>query len=339
MKSTLRSFAYLLIVFIWQLPSLHAAKYYVVPLSEIGFAEANIAELDVSINRFGRTHEQVVRYPDTLLEETSTQAYIALPPLEDDNARRWWGSENQGRLLVALKLSDDQAVSGKAALAGSGSSVKVGYDFTFDPSQVEEATEEAFEAVRQSYYTRLAQSVIPGGDWFRYQAGDAYMPDERARRWRNLGAFDSSFNMFTGQRAVSENLALDRELILGISKEGAPVKIDTIQGVTVSPIDWSERITDIPTPIDPLASVIPHDQHAAFFKSIKDLNTTLRTVEREGVSFFQTQSNRKVYQGLAKKYQQQMGLLIPDLLADNYRSKASLSPEATRSSPLVPISA
>jgi len=321
MKRILRTFVCLLIVFIGQLPLLQAAKYYIVPLSEIGFTETNINELERTVTRFARSHEQAVRFPDISLESEDAQAYIALPE-EDEENLRWWGSENQSQLQVALKLPDDQTVSGKATLVQFDSPMKVAYDFTFDPSQAEETTAEAFEAVRKSHYTRLAQSVIPGGDWFRYQAGDAYTSDERARRWRNLGEFDSSFNMFTGQRAVSENLALDRELILGTSKEGGPVKIDTIKGVTVSPIDWSGRIADTPTPIDPLAMVIPHDQHAAFFKSIKDLNTTIRTVEQEGVSFFQTQSNRKVYEGLAKKYQKQMGILIPDMLAEQLPVKS-----------------
>jgi len=321
MNPTLRTFACLLIVFIWQLPLLGAEKYYIVTLSEIGFTEANISELSVSVTRFARTHDQVVRFPDISLENEVAQAYIALPGSEEDN-QRWWGGENQSQLQVALKLPNNQPVSGKALLAGFGSPMKLAYEFKFDPSQSTETTEEAFETARKSYYTRLAQSVIPGGDWFRYQAGDAYRTDARAQRWRNLGEFDSSFNMFTGQRAVSENLALDRELILGTSKEGKPVQIDTIEGVTVSPIDWSERIADTPTPIDPLAMVIPHDQHVAFFRSIKDLNTTIRTVEQEGVSFFQTQSNRKVYEGLAKKYQKQMGILIPDMLAEQLPVKS-----------------
>lgn len=306
---------------IWQTPLLQAAKYYVVPLDAIGFTESSIDELNVSVTRIARTHDQVVRFPDIALNGENDQAYIAFPELEDDN-QRWWGSENQSQLRVALKLAGEAPFSGKVSLASFGSPAKVAYDFEFDPSQLEESTEAEFEAVRRAHYARLAQSTIPGGDWFRYQAGDAYTTDERARRWRNLGRFDSSFNMFTGQRAVSENLALDRELILGTSTKAKPIKVETIQGVTVEAIDWSDRITDVPTAIDPLAMAIPHDQHAAFFNSIKDLNQVIRLAEEDAVGYFQTMSNRNVYQGLAKKYQKQMGILIPDMLAEQLPVKS-----------------
>lgn len=315
MKSLTRTLVRILLVFIGSLPALHAEKFYLVPLSEIGFTESSINELNVSVTRIARTHDQVVRFPDIALNGAQGEAYIALPELEEEN-QRWWGSENQSQLRVALKLPGDSSYTGKVSLARFESPSKVAYDFEFDPSQFEASTEAEFEAVRKAYYARLAHSTIPGGDWFRYQAGDAYTTDERARRWRNLGRFDSSFNMFTGQRAVSENLALDRELILGTAEEAQPVKLETIQGVTVEAIDWSERIVDTPTAIDPLAMVIPHDQHAAFFNSIKDLNQVIRLAEEDAVGYFQTISNRDVYQGLAKEYQKQMGILIPDILAE-----------------------
>lgn len=321
MKSLPRTFIYLLLISVGSLPALHAEKFYLVPLSEIGFTESNINELNVSVTRIARTHDQVVRFPDIALNDKKGQAYTAFPEWEDGN-QRWWGSENQSQLRVALKLSGDSSYTGKVSLARFESPSKVAYGFEFDPSQFEESTEAEFEAVRKAYYARLAHSTIPGGDWFRYQAGDAYTTDERARRWRNLGRFDSSFNMFTGQRAVSENLALDRELILGTSTEAKPVKVETIQGVTVEAIDWSDRITDAPTAIDPLAMVIPHDQHAAFFNSIKDLNQVIRLAEEDAVGYFQTMSSRGVYKGLARKYQKQMGILIPDMLAEQLPVKS-----------------
>lgn len=314
MKHACRRFLPLLFLILWQSPFLHADHYYVVPLSEIGYTDNNIDGFTYSIPRIARDQEQAVRYPKIQLENGQTEAYIAFP--ENENTREWWGRENQGHLLVAFKLADNQPVSGKAQLAQSGTPPLKAYNFRFDPAQAEVSRMEDFKAVRQSYYARLAHSTIPGGDWFRYQAGDAYKTDERAQRWRNLGEFNSSFNMFTGHRAVSENLALDRELIFGSAKYGAPVKIDSIQGVTVSPIDWSERITDTPTPIDPLAMVVPHDQHIAIFPSIKDLNTTIRAVEKEGVHSFDSLTNRKAYEGLAQKYQKQMGILIPEMLSE-----------------------
>jgi len=301
--------------------ALHADSYYVVPLGDLGYTEDRVDDLNVSISRFAWTHKEAIRFPDLQFEDARVEAYIAFPE-QEAGARNWWGNENQSQLNVALRLPNNEPIKGQTKFAQSGTPSKVAHAFKLDPSQFEAVTAEDFVKIRQLHYARLALSPIPGGDWFRYQAGDEYRTDAQARRWRNLGAFDSSFNMFTGHRAVSENLALDRELILGTSKNGKPIQVSTITGVTVAPIDWAERITDAPTPIDPLAMSIPHDQHAAFFGSIKDLNQTIRTAEQDGIRFYQTQSNRKIYQGLAKRYQKQMGILIPDMLTEQLPVKS-----------------
>lgn len=312
----------LLFLSLGQIQLLRAEQFYVIPLGEIGFEEEAINDLNYSINAwFAHGSEHTIRYPSIDFETPSAEAYIALPEPEDDNNRRW-GSTNQRNLQVAIKLADAETAVGKVSLASFGSPARVAYTFKFDPGQLEEAGKEDFHKIRKSYYARLASTQIPGGDWFRYQAGDAYKTERQRDRWRNLGQFDSSFNMFTGQRAVSENLALDRELILGTSDQAKPIPVDTIRGVTVEAIDWSGRITDAPTAIDPLAMVIPHDQHAAFFGSIKELNQVIDIVEEEGVSYFETMSNRKTYSGLAKKYQKQMGILIPDVLAEQLPVKS-----------------
>jgi hypothetical protein len=298
--------------------ALQAEVYVVVPLGSMGYTKDRINELNLPISPSAWTYEQALRFPDLRFEDDRVEAYIAFPEQEDPNGNLIFrGNENQSQLNVALRLPGKDPINGQAVLTQSGGPSKVAHAFTFDPGLFEEVTPEAFEKIRRLHYARLATSPVPGGDWFRYRAGDGYRADPRTGRGRNFGAFDSSFNLFTGHRAVSENLALDRELILGTSEKEQPVNVSTITGVTVAPIDWAERITDAPTPIDPLALHIPHDQHAAFFGSIKDLNQSIRTVEQEGMQFFQTQSNRNVYQGLAQKYQKQMGLLIPDLLAEN----------------------
>lgn len=301
--------------------ALQAETYYRVPLADMGYTEGRIDELEVPISHAATTREQAIQFPELQFDDAQVEAYIVFPET-DGGDRNWWRRENQGQLDAVLRLPEDTPVKGKAKLARSGRPLKVAYAFKFDPGRFEPVTAGDFDTARQAHYARLAYAPIPGGDWFRYLAGDAYLDSGQAQRRRNLGSFDSSFNMFTGQRAVSENLALDRELILGTSKEGGPIDVSTIAGVTVSPVDWSERLTDSPTPIDPLASVIPHDQHAAFFNSIKDLNQVIRLAEEDAVGYFQTMSNRNVYQGLAKKYQKQMGILIPDILAEQLPVKS-----------------
>ena len=63
---------------------------------------------------------------------------------------------------------------------------------------------------------------LPGGAWFRHQARlakqelgvkiDELPRDPNFRRWEREGEIQRSYALFTGGRAVSENLQLDRLL-------------------------------------------------------------------------------------------------------------------------------
>lgn len=299
------------------------AAYYVISLDELNFGETEVAERTTPIRRYPRSNEEVVRYPGIETSVETAEAFIAGPEEDPNERNNWWRTDSQGALQVALHLPNNESVSGTVSLVQqSFPPIRIAREFQFDPADFPEATKEAYENVRAKHYARLAKSNIPGGDWFRHQAGDAFKLGSRRNGRERLGEFESSFNMFSGQRAVSENLALDRELILGTSPEDASFDISSIKGVTVDAIDWSARITNTPTTIDPLAQVIPHDQHAAFFDSIKSLNQIIQLVEKEGQNYFGSMANRDLYRGLANKYQKQMGLLLPDALAEQLPVKS-----------------
>jgi hypothetical protein len=311
----------LLLIVIAPLQLLPADNYYIVPISSLEFEDNAAPELDQMITHSFWDKEFVTRYPQLQLADTSDQAYVGFPEPEE-NARNRRNRASQGQMQIAFRLKGDMPLSGKASLVKSGLPARESYAFTFDPQAFEAVGAEAFETIQKAHYARLASANIVGGDWFRYKAGDAYTTDDQRFRGQTLGEFDSSFDLFTGHRAVSENLALDRAIILATSVEGEPVAIDTLTGVTVAPINWTERLVDAPTAIDPLANAIPEDQHVAFFDSIKELNQTLRVVEDEGLSFLKTFSNRAPYAGLAARYQRQMGIFIPDILAEQLPVKS-----------------
>ena len=54
---------------------------------------------------------------------------------------------------------------------------------------------------------------------------------------------ETTYDLFTGGRAISENLQLDRTLPQRAANE-TPVKIDSLQGITISEIDWNPLIKD-----------------------------------------------------------------------------------------------
>ena len=91
-------------------------------------------------------------------------------------------------------------------------------------------------------------------------------PEAPAWTPRSRGHDDLSetYDLFSGGRAVSENLALDM-LLRNATEKGEEVKIEAIEGVTVKPFDWSKLLKGKAPKADALAAAIPFDQHAIFF--------------------------------------------------------------------------
>jgi hypothetical protein len=294
--------------------TLLADSYYVVDLGELEFSKPVANTLDFRVSSHAWSAQQIIQFPQLMIQSEDAEAYVGFPEQEDTDRNRW-STDAQSSMRVALRLPEKKLIRGKARLPKRGEPLIEVVDFTFDPSALEEVSEDTFNQVRRSHYQRLAMSTAPGGHLFNHLAGDIKESEGRPRSRAN-GSFESTFEMFSGNRAVSENLALDRELILASKVEGALSPISSISGVTVNAIDWSERLNESPTAIDPLASEIPHDQHVVFFDSIKSLNQTLKAVESDGLTLLQSFQNRGQYSKLANRYQQQLGLLIPDIIAE-----------------------
>ena len=76
-----------------------------------------------------------------------------------------------------------------------------------------------------------------------------------------------AYDLFSGGRAISESLQLDR-LIREPSQSVQPtVDIKTLEGITTAAIDWKPLLKGADPKLDPLSQFIPADQHALFFPS------------------------------------------------------------------------
>lgn len=152
------------------------------------------------------------------------------------------------------------------------------------PATAQQSVELAiFEAARASHYARLASLDLPGAAWFRHLAASKAGPDSRPP---SPSGFDDEFgdlaeamDLFTGARAIAENLRL--ETVLATRNEGeSTVAIDTIAGIEVRPFDFAKLIAGKQPQLDPLASFIPADQHAAFFPAIQGLVAVVDELDR-----------------------------------------------------------
>ena len=237
------------------------------------------------------------------------EAYLG-PELASDD--RW--SIPQTRLRLAVHLKDAAVVEGFVDLLMPGGELRA-FPFKLDPATAKPAEEAEFAKIRQSHYERLAHNHLPGTGWFRHLAGES----ETARQLRDVlprPTFEDSFAVFSGGRAVAENLALDRELILSAAKDGGSVKVADIQGVTVRPIDWTGKLpAGKEVAVDALAAAIPVDQHALFVPSVAAFYELIRVAENEGLAVVQGFTVRSPFRTLIARYRGQMGLDMPEAVA------------------------
>jgi hypothetical protein len=151
--------------------------------------------------------------------------------------------------------------------------VKVRFRIPADAAKPE--AREAFYREKEHHYRQLVHRNLPGGAWFRHEARSAEealgkkAKEETATTGNQPAAEEElqrTYELFSGGRAISENLQLDRQLLLRENKGGG-VDIRSISGIQVREIDWKPRIKDLKPKLDPLAALIPADQHVVFFPS------------------------------------------------------------------------
>ncbi|MCH7225456.1 hypothetical protein [Haloferula sp. A504] len=278
------------------------AEYRSIAVSEIGFEEAENAletALKHPVSPWGGA------WPDV---RVNGEAYFLL---EFDEEDRQPIPQGEGR--VFFKVPEDGRLSGVIDLGPGGDGATVAsFAFQLAADAGESCDEEQFLKARRAWASRRMQAGGPGKAWFRHLAGKRQEDDAVPRVGERL---DDSFQVFSGGRAISENLALDRDLILATSEdaEAKPVPVADIVGITVAEIDWAERLPEGEIAVDPLARFIPHDQHAMFSPSLPTLLGLLDRLEREPVSAFSRLDARNPYAELIGRYRRQLGLDLPDV--------------------------
>jgi len=174
-----------------------------------------------------------------------------------------------------------------------------------------------FARLKAQHYTRLLEAGLPGAAWFRHQRDAALgvaaslprLDDETpvdASDWR-AASLEDSFALLTGGRAVSENLQLERGLPL-TAPAGEGVALADIPGIGVKAYDWSAALQGRTPELDPLAALLPDDQHAVFFPSFEALMAVADHAERHGAPVLAALEPRSESAGTRARYEHQLGL-------------------------------
>ncbi len=136
---------------------------------------------------------------------------------------------------------------------------------------------------------------------------DAGLPTERAD-----AGWDDTFAVFSGGRAVAENLQFDR--LLRINTQAEPtVDLASIEGITIQPLDWAPLVKQIHPRTDPLAMAIPADQHAIFCPSLESMLRLMAEADDVGTPVLRLANARAENARTRERYERQLCLTLDPL--------------------------
>ena len=166
---------------------------------------------------------------------------------------------------------------------------------------------------------RQLRAHVPGSAWFRHRhdalrarlGTPTTAPDEWAP-WMDFRQPVDALGLFSGGRALYENLQLERGLPESPEAE-ATVALDSLEGLTVRPFDWAPRLAAGENALDPLAALIPADQHALFFPSFESFVATLDAADEVGTVGLAVFEERSADAHTRARYERQLGLELSAL--------------------------
>jgi len=284
--------------------------YYAVPVDKLEVTGGKLLEQEYLSGYFFLFGEGVAPY---VLLEGQGEAYVGESSINQRPASIRMQEEVP---IVVVCAPSDQPVKGKLFLPTRSSGSLTNYSFTIPANAAKTDARSNFFAVKRDYYLQLTDRSIPGTAWFRYQASEAgkalgitNTTDAGRMNFRRMRADeeDETYDLFSGGRAVSENLQLDRDL-QRVGTGQPTVDITNLQGITVREMDWQGLIKDAKPELDPLAACIPADQHAIFFPSFAAMTRVLDEADSNGTPMLEMLEPRGEDRDCRGRYQKQMCL-------------------------------
>ncbi len=292
-------------------PALSKDAYFQVKLGELDFADGALPgpEDDRSLPwRLAQTLYPVVKV------EGGAEAYIS------GVIHYWnWDVDLRERGVVHVRAAAGEDVVGELRIPRLDSDETGQERLKFRiPAKLAGEHQDAFVKARRGHYQRLLDAGIPGAAWFRHQRDldkptalvEELTPEQRQQR--RVDDLNGTYDLFSGGRALSENLQLDRVLLpRGGSKE--LVDISTLEGITVNEIDWAPLMPEKEPPIDPLARYVPADQHALFFPTFRSMLQLSDEADALGTPLLALFETRSTDANVKGRYQAQLCLSMSGL--------------------------
>jgi hypothetical protein len=227
-----------------------------------------------------------------------------------------WPDWSKCHVMVRVPAAGD--VAGQIVLPDGEADSMQRASFTMPASIAKESARESFYEAKMMHYQWLAQAPLAGTAWFRHEATEAERklkeidPKRQTSSaplasWAPSSSADA-YDLFSGGRAVSESLQLDR-LIREPSQSVQPtVDIKTLEGITTAAIDWKPLLKGADPTLDPLSKFIPADQHAVFFPSFAAAIKLSDQARTNNALFSRLAEPRSEDADLVGRYERQLGI-------------------------------
>lgn len=173
---------------------------------------------------------------------------------------------------------------------------------------------EAYRLVAIGHYDGLAGTGAPGTPWFRRRAKAHGGDGAKESTWGFLRSFsrDDTFAMFTGGKALGENLRL-RDAIDARGADDELISIDDVDGVRVPGMRWDGLLRKEKPAMDFLAGAIPEDQHAVFFPSFDAMVEVADQISDSAKPFVHLFDGRAERSLVRERYEAQLCLELDGL--------------------------
>ncbi len=239
--------------------------------------------------------------------------------------RPWLPDENEpSTSALSIRAPKGTDISGRLFVPQTNFSGMVPLKFKVTPAEAKPEAKESFFKAKEEYYRRLQNRNIPGGAWFRHQADEAAknlggtnvargaMPGMAAMRGGRPSELEDTYGLISGNRALSENLQLDRVLPATTVAEET-VEVTNLTGITIKEMDWKGLIQNARPELDPLAAFIPAEQHAIFFPTFQSMVQMIDEADANGTPVLQLLEPRSEDADSRERYQKQLCLGLSEI--------------------------
>lgn len=291
--------------------------FYRVPLADLKLTEGEFPADDLENRYDWRTWQRREAMQPRALLDGEGEAYLTL----DRNNWQWaTPAQVRSEASIAIRAPQGRDVTGLLYVPKSDFSGMAKLRFSIPTSSALKEGKDFYRAKDQHYQALLGRG-LPGAAWFRHERrlakqamdkNDSSADDVATIPRRPPSDFGDTFDLFSGGRAVRENLQLDRELRLA-GKNDEMVEVSSIKGITIAEIDWKPLLAKEEPKLDALARTIPYDQHAIFFPSFSTLVALADEVSRDGTPLSRLMLSRSEDELVKDRYERQLCLPLSTL--------------------------